>query len=174
MSVSDKPVHTACGGPAKLLRKLLQKLSRKSSRKLLRRLSPPLLLALLPLPALAQESDSLWLEPVVGKKESKLGARIEKVEKLESAAGDEEVFKIQLSVPKADSDIEEVIVIAKPRKPKVDLKPAKQAKRFEIYNPPDPNRSGIIIYLGKRQDFALRINYEETRSEIEPHLFPPE
>ncbi|TQV81304.1 hypothetical protein FKG94_09425 [Exilibacterium tricleocarpae] len=120
--------------------------------------------------ALAQDaSDTLWIEPVAGHKESKLGAQVMKVEKVE---GEEEVYKIQLTVPKADTEIEEVVVIAKPNKPKLEAKAARQPRNFEIYNPRDPNRSGIIIYLGKKQDFALRINYEETRSPIEPHLFP--
>ena len=130
-------------------------------------------LLLLPAYTLAQDPDTLWIEPVVGHTESKLGAQVEKVEKMQEE-DNEEVYKIQLTVPKLPGEIEEVVVIAKPDKPKATVKPTKQTKRFEVYNPRDPNRSGIIIYLGKKQDFALRFNYEETRSEIEPHLFPPQ
>ncbi|MBU3071112.1 hypothetical protein KOI40_14905 [Aestuariicella sp. G3-2] len=108
------------------------------------------------------------LQPTVGHQEGKTGARIESVEQME----DGKTVKIHVSLPDgANSDIEEVIVMGRP-----DKKPKKestllQKQKFEVVNNLDEGRSGIVIYLGKQEDFMLRLNYTEPRPDVEPDVF---
>lgn len=108
------------------------------------------------------------LQPLAGHKENKSGARIESVEQME----DGKTVKIHISLPDgAESDIEEVIVLGRP-----DKKPKKgptllQKQKFEVVNNLDEGRSGIIIYLGKQEDFMLKLNYTEPRPDVEPDVF---
>ncbi|MGI9285145.1 MAG: hypothetical protein ACR2P1_07125, partial [Pseudomonadales bacterium] len=98
--------------------------------------------------------DTDWLSPEAGFKEKKMGARIDSVTEMKK----EGMQRIEISLPETENPIEEVIVIGK----RVDA-PEKiiQSKRFEYVNDLKSGRSGIIIYIGKRQKFALKFNYDE-------------
>lgn len=98
--------------------------------------------------------DTDWLSPEAGFKESKMGARVDSVTEMK----EEGMQRIEISLPETETPIEEVLVIGK----RVDApKKIEQAKRFEYINDPETGRSGIVIYIGKRQKFALKFNYDE-------------
>ncbi len=113
-----------------------------------------LLCVLSPSRAEAPLSDTDWLSPEPGSKESKMGARIHSVTEME----EEGMHRIEISLPETELPIEEVLVIGK----RVEApEKIKQIKRFEYINDLDTGRSGIVIYIGKRQKFALKFNYDE-------------
>ncbi len=112
------------------------------------------LLCVAPL-ALAEDTayDTDWLTPEVGFEEGKMGARIDSVTEIRKDG----MQRIVISLPEADQPIEEVIVLGKRLdKPEID-----QPKRFEYVNDLATGRHGIVIYIGKRQKFALKFNYDE-------------
>jgi len=110
-------------------------------------------------------SETDVLKPTAGYQGQRLGARIESVEKLDSQV------KIRISLPKqlSQRQLEEVTVYGDPQKVE-NKSEVLQAKRFEFIQDPNLERSGLIIYLGKRQDFLLKLNYTEPRPTIEPDL----
>jgi len=110
-------------------------------------------------------SETDVLKPTAGYQGQRLGARIESVEKLESQV------KIRISLPKqlSQSQLEEVTVYGDPQKVN-STGEVLQAKRFEFIQDPNLERSGLVIYLGKQQDFLLKLNYTEPHSPIEPDL----
>ena len=97
--------------------------------------------------------DSDWLSPEEGFEESKMGARIDSVTEMKKSG----IQRIVISLPEADLAIEEVIVLGK----RIDKPEIEQPKRFEYVNDLETGRRGIVIYLGKRQKFALKFNYDE-------------
>jgi|GEM_PF-5915946 len=103
-------------------------------------------------------TDTDWLLPQKGSEGNKLGAKVESVIETE----EEGVYRIEVSIPKIDKEIEEVVAIG--RREDVE-KPEPQKRRFEIVNDPDTGRSGVIIYLGKPEVFALKFNYYEGERE---------
>ena len=102
-------------------------------------------------------SESHWLLPEPGSMEKNIGARVD------SVTEEEGVQKIELSIPKGEKEIEEIVVIGKKGK---GIERLEQKKRFKVINDPNTGRSGIVIYLGKRQQFVLRINYYEGDKNI--------
>ncbi|WP_439135406.1 hypothetical protein [Pseudomaricurvus sp.] len=117
-----------------------------------------------PKPAL--ETD--LLQPTVGHQESKTGARIESIEEME----DGETVKIHVSLPDgSNSDLEEVIVLGRPDKKEKKDSTLLQKQKFEVVNDIEEGRSGIVIYLGKQEDFMLKLNYTEPRPDVEPDVF---
>ena len=118
-----------------------------------------------------QTLETSILEPEVGHQGQSLGARIEAVERLQ----DGKMVKIEISLPEpdtsssSDSSLEEIIVYGTPEdkdRPKLE-----QKQEFQIINDLKEGRSGIIIYLDKRQNFVLRLNYTEPRPDVEPDLY---
>lgn len=113
--------------------------------------------------ALAQ-SAARWLQSdeikgEIGHEESTLGVKVHSVEE------NEDGVKISVSVPAEIADgskgqLEEVVVYGKQTtvEPRPELK---QIKQFEVVNDLDNGRSGLVIYLGKKEDFALRLNYSD-------------
>lgn len=107
------------------------------------------------------------LKPEMGQQESILGARVHKVE------ADGAAVKITVSVPSTltsgvDGQMEEVIVYGNrpvQDQPRPELP---QVKRYEVVNNLESGRSGIIIYLGKNEDFVLTFNYTDDRATIMP------
>lgn len=99
-------------------------------------------------------TDTDWLLPQKGAEGKKLGAKVESVTETE----EEGVYRIEVSIPKVDKEIEEVVAIG--RREDVE-KPELQKRRFEIINDPETGRSGVVIYLGKPEIFALKFNYYE-------------
>lgn len=111
--------------------------------------------------------ESEVLSPTVGDLEQRLGVRIESVEQLE----DGETVKIRVSMPQGDNgEIEEVIVLGQPDKKTRTGTPLLQKQKFEVVKNLEDGRSGIVIYLGKREDFMLKLNYTEPRPDVEPDL----
>lgn len=108
------------------------------------------------------ESD--WLEPKEGHQGKSLGARIEKIEKIDEK--DITVISVALPDNVKEEDIEEVVVLGKPEDINADLIQLQQAQEFEVFKSPEKN--GIIVYLPKSQDFVLRINYYEKTPDVEP------
>lgn len=96
-----------------------------------------------------------WLLPEAGYTEEIIGARVDSVTETETD-GEQ---KIIVSLPRRESTLEEVIVIGKRKKA---VRPLIQTQRFEYINDPELGRYGIIIYLGKREQFALKLNYYEV------------
>jgi len=110
-------------------------------------------------------SETDVLKPTAGYQGQRLGARIESVEKLDTQV------KIEISLPKqlSQTQLEEVTVYGDPQQVSNNIE-VLQAKRFEFTQDPNLERSGLIIYLGKQQDFVLKLNYTEPRPSIEPDL----
>ena len=87
--------------------------------------------------------------------------RVEKVTKNEKDG----TYRVEISVPKVDKPIEEVVVVGTPD----DGPEYRLPIRYEVINDLDSGRSGIILYMGSEDDFALHINYDEgTPQKAEP------
>ncbi len=95
-----------------------------------------------------------WLMPQPGAEDALSGVKVESV----TDAGEGMMQRIEISLPKYEQALEEVIVIGKRNKAEREIP---QLKQFEYINDPDAGRYGLVIYLGKRQQFALRLNYHE-------------
>lgn len=109
------------------------------------------------------------LSPTAGDRDERLGVRVESVEQSE----DGETVRIYVSVPRGDKNeiIEEVIVLGQPDKKTKISTPLLQKQKFEVVNNLEEGRNGIVIYLGKREDFLLKLNYTEPRPDVEPDVF---
>ncbi len=105
-----------------------------------------------------------WLKPQAGHKGKTLGARIDKVEKV----NEQDITVISVSLPEQINDIEEVVVLGKPDDINAELVPLSQPQKFSVLSSPDKN--GIVVYLPKSQDFVLRINYYEKTPDVEPNF----
>ena len=71
---------------------------------------------------------------------------------------------MRISVPKVEKPIEEVVVVGtKEEEPSVSL-----PVRYEVINDLDNDRSGIILYIGSKDPFALRINYHDGTQKAIP------
>ena len=101
--------------------------------------------------------ETAWLKAEAGYEGGKLGARVDSVTEMNK----EGLQRIKISLPDPGKTIEEVVVIGKREDVIINVP---QKKRFEIINDPETGRSGIIIYLGKRQQFALKFNYYDGNS----------
>jgi len=122
-----------------------------------------LLTNLLALPVLAQQGPDLstTMEPVPGDVDPNSGARVESVE-----AVDEDTYKVIVSLPEGEEDVEEVIIVGE--KEQVDIfKGTAPKKNFELINDPETGRRGLVFYVGKNSDFMLRFNYHQD------DRFPP-
>ncbi|NHN35754.1 hypothetical protein G8764_00420 [Pseudomaricurvus alcaniphilus] len=108
--------------------------------------------------------ESSWIRPEVGQQEASLGARVESVESMPGS----DTVAVGISLPPGDADIEEVTVYGRSTDQKVKLKPITQPVKFEVLNSPD--KSGIVIYLPKMEDFVLKINYYESQPDVVPDL----
>jgi hypothetical protein len=103
-----------------------------------------------------------WLKPEAGHKGKTLGARIDKVEKVD----EKDITIISVALPEQIDDIEEVVVLGKPEDVDADLVQLSQPQKFSVLS--NPEKNGIVIYLPKSQDFVLRINYYEKTPDVEP------
>jgi hypothetical protein len=102
-----------------------------------------------------------WMSPEQGFIVEDADARVESVTEDEETG----VYRVEISVPTLESPIEEVVVIGhKEEKPELILPEIP----WEIVNDLDANRSGIIIYLGEKREFSLRINYVDGSHAILP------
>jgi hypothetical protein len=101
-----------------------------------------------------------WMSPEEGFIDETSDTRVEAVS--ESDGGG---YRVELSVPKLEKPIEEVLVIGT-RDPKPSL-PMLHV-RTEVINDADSDRSGIILYMGEKEDFVLHINYYDGTRDIVP------
>jgi hypothetical protein len=101
-----------------------------------------------------------WMSPEEGFIDEASDTRVEAVSKSENGE-----YRVELSVPKLEKPIEEVLVIgtrdAKPSVPILHV-------RTEVINDADNDRSGIILYMGEKEDFVLHINYYDGTRDIIP------
>jgi len=118
-------------------------------------------------PGHSLQSDEIKAE--VGQEEKSLGVKIQAVEQ------DKDGVKISVSVPKSIADgsqgnLEEVVVYGK-KVNTTDPRPElKQLKRYEVVNNLEQGRSGLVIYLGKNEDFMLRLNYTDDQNTVHKEL----
>lgn len=95
-----------------------------------------------------------WMQPEQGFIVEESDAKVESVtEDKEKGA-----YRVEISVPKMEAPIEEVVVIGQKEEKSEFFLPNIP---YEIINDLENQRSGIVIYLGNKQDFSLRINYKD-------------
>ena len=111
-----------------------------------------LLLVIVAGPAYAEKKPR-WMSPEEGFIDPETDTRVEEV----SPQQDDGSYRLTLSVPRVEKEIEEVLVIG--QSPDRPSQPS--AVKFEMTNDLDANRSGIILYLGEKRDFAVEINYDD-------------
>lgn len=98
------------------------------------------------------EQKPRWMSPEAGWVDEATDTRVEKVTK-----DPEKGYRVEISIPKVDRPIEEVLVVGqKQEKPELP-----NLMSYEVINDLDSGRSGIILYMGEKKDFALQINYSE-------------
>ncbi|MEP5765266.1 MAG: hypothetical protein ABJ308_11770 [Halieaceae bacterium] len=104
--------------------------------------------------SLSEQSQPRWMSPEAGWIHEETDTRVEKVTR-DPKTGK---YKVEISVPKVDKPIEEVLVVGqRDEKPEVEM----PVLDYTVINDLDTGRSGIILYMGEKRDFALRINYAE-------------
>jgi hypothetical protein len=109
----------------------------------------------------AEERKPRWMSPEQGFIVEDSDARVESVTEDEKTG----VYRIEISLPKMEAPIEEVVVVGHKQEKSEFVLPRIP---YEIINDPDSQRSGIIIYLGEKQDFSLRINYVDGTQALLP------
>jgi hypothetical protein len=101
-----------------------------------------------------------WMSPEEGFIDPESDTRVEAVSK-----DDQGGYRVELSVPKLEKPIEEVLVIGtredKPSMPLLHV-------RAEVFNNLNTGRSGIILYMGEKEGFILHINYQDGSQDIVP------
>ena len=94
-----------------------------------------------------------WMSPEAGWVDEETDTRVEKVTRNDQDG----TYRVEISVPKVDRQIEEVLVVGTQEEgPEVGL-----PVRYEVIQDLDSQRSGIILYMGSDDGFALQINYDE-------------
>ncbi len=96
------------------------------------------------------------IKPEVGFSLKQSGLMVEKVTEINGEV------KIEMSLPKKEqTEIEEVLVVGTQNKPVLGKLEKGILTKVEVVNDLDKDRSGIVVYFGKRQTFVLKINYYE-------------
>ena len=116
---------------------------------------PALLLSCLLLanPMALGEERPRWMSPEAGWVDEETDTRVEKVTRDEESGG----YRVEISVPQVEQAIEEVVVVGvQDEGPDYEL-----PIRYEVINEMESGRSGIILYLGNDDPFAMRINYDK-------------
>jgi hypothetical protein len=99
------------------------------------------------------EKQPRWMSPEAGFVDAETDTRVETV----SAQQGDGSYQLTISMPRVNKEIEEVLVVG--QSPDKSGKPA--PVKFDLTNDLDNGRSGIILYLGEKRDFAVHINYED-------------
>jgi hypothetical protein len=101
-----------------------------------------------------------WMSPEAGFIDEESDTRVESVTEEEDGQ-----YRVELSVPKVEKPIEEVVVVGRQ-----DKKPSQPLLhvRAEVINDLDKERSGIILYMGRKEVFVLHINYHDGSKDILP------
>jgi hypothetical protein len=94
-----------------------------------------------------------WMSPEAGWVDKETDMRVERV----SRDDKDGTYKVEISMPRVEQTIEEVVVVGVEEEgPSFEL-----PVRYEVINDLDSGRSGIILYLGTEDPFALQINYDK-------------
>jgi hypothetical protein len=101
-----------------------------------------------------------WMSPEAGWVDEETDTRIEEVVRDEASGG----YRVRISVPKVEKPIEEVLVVGE----RIDQPTVELPVQFEVINDLDNDRSGIILYVGTTDPFALRINYHDGTQKAIP------
>ncbi len=118
-------------------------------------LRPALLLSclLLMTPMALGEQRPRWMSPEAGWVDEETDTRVEKVTRDEESGA----YRVEISVPQVEQPIEEVVVVGVQEEgPDYEL-----PIRYEVINEMESGRSGIILYLGNDDPFAMQINYDK-------------
>jgi hypothetical protein len=100
-----------------------------------------------------------WMSAEAGWVDEETDTRVEEVTESEDGG-----YRVHISVPKVEQPIEEVVVVGtRDEAPSVSL-----PVRYEVINDLDNDRSGIILYVGTKDPFALRINYHDGTQKAIP------
>lgn len=100
-----------------------------------------------------------WMSPEAGWVDEETDTRVEEVTQDEDGG-----YRVHISVPKVDQPIEEVVVVGtREEEPELVLPVS-----YEVINDLDNDRSGIILYVGTKDPFALRINYHDGTQKAIP------
>lgn len=115
-----------------------------------------------------QQKRPRWMSPEAGWVDEESDTRVEKVTRDEEKGA----YRVELSVPKLQKPVEEVLVIGEKDEVGLDQyitqSPPVIPVRFEVINDLDNERSGIIVYIGEKEDFAIRINYHDGSQQTLP------
>ena len=101
-----------------------------------------------------------WMSPEAGWVDEETDTRIEEVVPDEESGG----YRVRISVPRVEKPIEEVLVVGE----RIDAPTVELPVQFEVINDLDNDRSGIILYVGTTDPFALRINYHDGTQKAIP------
>lgn len=110
--------------------------------------------------SVAAEDKPRWMSAEAGWVDEQTDTRVEEVVADEESGG----YRVRISVPRVEKPIEEVLVVGE----KVDEPSVELPVQFEVINDPDNDRSGIILYVGTTDPFALRINYHDGTQKAIP------
>lgn len=120
-------------------------------------------LAILAMP-LAAEDQPRWMSPEEGFIDPASQSEVTSVSQ-DSQTGQ---YRVEIAIPRVDKPIEEVLVIGQAQK-KPDAPDLEFLPDYEYINDLDTGRSGIVVYLDKKQNFRLLINYDDGSQRFVPH-----
>lgn len=108
-------------------------------------------LALLAMPALAQDLETDWIKPVEGYEETAMGARLRNIETEDGET------RVTIDIPKSSlknaENIEEVVVMGKrPDQPEEQIQ-----VEHEWASDYDNDYYGLVLHLGSNGDIPLRL-----------------
>ena len=101
-----------------------------------------------------------WMSPEAGFIDEASDTRVEAVSEEDNGE-----YRVELSIPKLEKPIEEVIVVGGTEE---EFSRPLLHVRTEIINDLDNDRSGIILYMGEKEDFVLHINYHDGSHDVPP------
>lgn len=102
------------------------------------------------------EKQPRWMSPEEGFIDPESQTEVTSVSK-DSESGS---YRIEIAVPKVEKPIEEVVVIGR-KEEKEDPSWLRFTPDYEVINDLDTGRSGIVVYLDKKRNFRLLINYDD-------------
>ncbi len=103
--------------------------------------------------AYSQTYNSDWIRLAPGFEEKKIGARVDFVGEVDQDG----LVRVEVSIPDSrGKDIEEVIITARKSTPD---KKREYHVDAEVIKDLEAGRTGIIFYLGEKEDFQMRLNY---------------
>lgn len=114
--------------------------------------------AVILLPAQAEEIQTEWIEPVTGFRESALGARLGLVETLSGGRGTRVTIEIPRGAIADTDDIHEIVVMG--RGPGGDGDERVMSVRHQWVSNYDEDNYGLLLYLGGEDNLPLRLYFK--------------